>query len=196
MKKIISLFLTVAVCLSLCTTFAFANEIPSIEASEDSMFLVETNEETIQVDDGEGNVVYVTIVENIYRPVGNADSTRDLTPTEEIGEKRTYTIRISNEAMGVPSIITGGVATLLELGVAKKAAEIVANAVAAKIGANLLPGINIVSWLLSVVAFYNGRCGNKGIEVNVDFVYKGFFWHREDRYVYGWYHDGVSVSTY
>lgn len=167
-----------------------------MEASETSMYLVETNEETIQVDDGEGNTVDVTIIENIYSSTSGNIAVQGLTPTEELGTRKTYTIRISNEAIGAPSFIVGGVDTLLKLGVANKAATIVANAITKKLGANFIPGVNIASWLLGAAAFVNGLCGNKGIAVNLELEYRGIFWHREDRYTYGWYPNGVSVNPY
>ena len=182
MKKFISMFLAVAMGMSLCVNFAFASNL-EITKNEPELYLIETNEETIQVDDGEGNLVDVTIIENIYSPNKNA-ATQSLTPTEELGERRSYTIRISNLAMGAPGVVTG-VSTLAELKVAEKAAEIVSKAVAAKLGANFLPGVNIASWLLTIVSFVNAACGYNGIEVEIELEYKGIFWHRENRYTYG-----------
>lgn len=193
MKKFISMFLAVAMCMSLCVNFAFASNL-EITKNEPELYLIETNEETIQVDDGEGNLVDVTIIENIYSSNKNA-VTQSLTPTEELGERRSYTIRISNLAMGAPGVVTG-VSTLAELKVAEKAAEIVSKAVAAKLGANFLPGVNIASWLLTIVSFVNAACGYNGIEVEIELEYKGIFWHRENRYTYGWYPDGVNVCAY
>ena len=52
MKKFISMFLAVAMCMSLCVNFAFASNL-EITKNEPELYLIETNEETIQVDDGE-----------------------------------------------------------------------------------------------------------------------------------------------
>lgn len=196
MKRSISFLLTIVMSLSLCSTLAFANEITSPATGENGLYLAESNEETIQVEDSDGNIVDVIVIENIYKPAVKAYTPQSLTPTEEIGERRTYTFKISNNAMGLPSIISGGVETLVTLKVADKAAEIVAKAVAEKLGPKLIPGLNIASWLLGTVAFVNAVCKNNGITVSIDFEYKGIFWHRENRYTYGWYPDGVSMGTY
>ncbi len=66
-----------------------------------------TNTDTVYVDDGEGNIVPVEITETIHYGADTGIVPMAFSPKAKVGERRTYTVKISNEAMGVPSLVGG-----------------------------------------------------------------------------------------
>lgn len=151
-----------------------------------------TNEDVVYVDDGEGNIVPVTITENIYVSNNNGIMPRSFSPTAKVGEKRSYTVKISNEAMGMPSLAAGA----LSFTAKKNAAQIAAKAIAAKLGANFIPGLNVASWILSAAAMANAISGKAGIQLTVGLKYTETYLHKEGYSVYGWSTTSLSVSRY
>lgn len=151
-----------------------------------------TNTDTVYVDDGEGNIVPVEITETIYYRADTDIVPMDFSPTAKVGERRTYTVRISNEAMGAPSLVGG----MLSLVAKRKAAEILANAIAKKLGSSFLPGLNFVSWVLGVAAFANAVSGKSGISITMGLKYTSTYLHKDGYYVYGWSPTSLSVSRY
>lgn len=151
------------------------------------------NEETIYIDDEDGNKIPVTITETIYVDPNNTEiSPMDLTPKYKIGETRTYSVKISNEAMGIPSLVGAYIPNVAK----KKAAEIAAKAITSKVGSSLIPGLNIASVILSSAAMANALTGKDGIKITVVMKYKRMFLNHGGYYVYGWGTSTISISRY
>lgn len=150
------------------------------------------NTDVVYVDDEDGNIVSVEITETIYDAVTSGIVPLDFSPTAKVGERRTYTVKISNEAMGVPSLAGG----TLSLAAKKKAANILAKAVAKKLGSSFIPGLNFVSWALGAAAFANAVSGKSGISITVGLEYTRTYLHKEGYYLYGWSPNSLSVRRY
>ena len=116
----------------------------------------------------------------------------DLTPKYKIGETRTYSVKISNEAMGIPSLVGAYIPNVAK----KKAAEIAAKAITSKVGSSLIPGLNIASVILSSAAMANALTGKDGIKITVVMKYKRTFLNHVGYYVYGWGTSTISISRY
>lgn len=110
----------------------------------------------------------------------------------KVGDKRTYTVKISNEAMGLPS----GVASTIGLASGTKAVKIAADAIAKKLGSKFLPGLNIVSRMLGTGALINGLTGKSGITLTIDLKYKTVYSYYTGNYEGGWYPVNLSVGRY
>ncbi len=151
-----------------------------------------TNTDTVYVDDGEGNIVPVEITETIYYRADTGIVPRDFSPKAKVGERRTYTVKISNEAMGAPSLVGGTLSFVAK----KKAAQILAKAIAEKLGSGFIPGLNFVSWALGVAAFANAVSGKSGILITVGLKYTSTYLHKDGYYAYGWSATSLSVRRY
>ena len=110
----------------------------------------------------------------------------------KVGDKRTYTVKFSNEAMGLPS----GVASTIGLESGTKAVKIAADAIAKKLGSKFLPGINVVSTILGTGALINGLTGKSGITLTIDLEYKKVYSYYTGNYEKGWYPVNLSVGRY
>lgn len=191
--KTIALSVSVAIIgVALLTpcTYAF-----SADVSEDEKTIskrVFTNTDVVYVDDGEGTTVPVEITETIYYNNSNQGMLKSMSPTAKVGETRSYTVKISNEAMGIPSVAGGA----LTLAAKKKAVKILKNAIVKKLGSNFLPGVNFISWALSAAALANALTGKNGIAITVGLKYKRTYIHKEGYYVYGWSPTSLSVKRY
>lgn len=150
------------------------------------------NTDVVYVDDEERNIVSVEITETIYYNGNSGIVPMAFPPKAKVGERRTYTVKISNEAMGVPSLVGG----TLSLAAKRKAVKILAKAIAKKLGSSFIPGLNFVSWTLGAAAFANAVSGKSGISVTVGLKYTRTYLHKEGYYVYGWSPTSLSVRRY
>lgn len=195
MKKTVSLVMVMIMLLSFGTG-AFADAYNNVKRGH----IIATNVEEMYVDDGEGNQVKVTITENIYSEStnefednnGGEISPMGMYPDYPVGTMRTYTVDISNEVMGLPSIIGGGIS----LAAKQKAAQAAAAAISAKVGSNFIPGLNVVSYILGVAAWANATTGSSGISITVDLIYARVYYNKGGYYVYGWDIDHVGIARY
>ncbi len=157
------------------------------------------SEETVYVVDDKGKNIPIVIQEVFQSEEDKLLSenenrqTRGWEQEHEIGEKKTYIVRISNEAMGLPSFVTGAPITSAAK---KKAGKIVAKVIGKKIGYNFVPGLNVISWVVGGFAFINGVAGNKGIKVRVSLVYDSTYVYEGGMYFYGWDIDDLTIKTY
>lgn len=179
-KRFIALVLSGAMALSVSTSAFASTSMP--ENAPASSRVSAINEEVLYVDDGEGNRVKVIVEETVYTPIGRA----------KVGETRTYSVKISNEAMGLPSIAGGAIS----LAAKKKAAQMAANAIAAKVGSNFVPGLNVVSYILGAAAWANAVTGKAGITITVNMKYTETYMHNEGYAMGGWNLTRVSISRY
>ena len=153
---------------------------------------VVTNTDVIYVDDGYGNIVPVEVTETIFYNDISQGALKSMSPTAKVGETRSYTVNISNEAMGIPSVAGGA----LTYAAKKKAVKILKNAIVKKLGSNFLPGVNFISWALSAAALANALTGKNGISITVGLKYTSTYLHKEGYYVYGWSPTSLSVKRY
>ena len=110
----------------------------------------------------------------------------------KIGETRSYTVKVSNEMMGIPGTVGTGLSF-----VAKKAAvQVVSKAIAAKLGAGFIPGLNFVTWALGAAALANAISGKSGIAITVRLKYTETYLHKEGYSVSGWSPTSLSVRRY
>ena len=106
------------------------------------------SKDIVYVDDGNGKMIPVEIAETIYYNSNYGMVPMSFSPLAKIGETRSYTVKVSNEMMGIP----GTVGTVLSFVAKKAAAQVVSKAIAAKLGAGFIPGLNFVTWALGVAA--------------------------------------------
>lgn len=183
MKKWLSILLSIVIMCTL-TVPAFATEpVQSNQQAEIPEGFVLFDSETSLVDDGTGNLVEVTVEE--YRSL--------VVPFSTVGEKRYYTFNISNNALGIASITAGAPLTKA---VRQKIANIVAQKLGEKIGANFIPGLNVVSWILGTIGTINACFGNNGFRITVSVVYTEIFENKEGVYHRGWDLSDLTLSTY
>lgn len=164
----------------------------------DSDFRIKISEESVYVDDAEGNQVEIIVTEYIREidsfQGGNYAGIKSINPEYPVGEPRRYHFQIRNSVLGSPGVFTAG-ATLtaaMKKEVAKKIKEIVAK----KLGAGFIPGVNIVSAILTIVSWINDEVGNEGFDVNICLKYSSVFIHKEGHYVYGWNITDATIGTY
>lgn len=187
MKKILCLLLAIMLVVSVSIP-AVANEpvLPSTQNTIPDGYVL-YDRETSYVDDGSGNLVEVTTEE--YRRPSNGL----IAPLADVGEERIYTFQISNTALGVTSLVTGAPIPKA----AKDAlAKIVAKKLGEKIGAALIPGLNLASFFIAAFATINDLVGNEGFEVTVYVEYTEYFEHKEGIYTHGWDITDWDFGTY
>lgn len=173
----------------LCVTF-----LPGLAYASDDIDMNEeviTNTEMVYVD-VEGKTIPVEITETIHCGKNIGVMPLEFIPTAKVGETRTYTVKVSNEAMGLPSVAGGAIGYAAKL----KAAKVVSEAIAKKIGASFIPGLNLVSWIMGATAWANAVTGKAGIVIKVTMKYTERFIHKEGYYEYGWSPKSLSISRY
>lgn len=129
--------------LILAMVMTISSFLPNLSYASDMMSLgskeLSQNTQVIDVTDENGITLAVEVTENIYYT-----NTKDLmtySSNPKVNDKRTYTVKISNEAMGLLS----GVAGTISLASGTKAVKIAADAIAKKLRSKFLPGLNIIS---------------------------------------------------
>ena len=75
------------------------------------------SKDIVYVDDGNGKMIPVEIAETIYYNSNYGMVPMSFSPLAKIGETRSYTVKVSNEMMGIPGTVGTGLSF-----VAKKAA--------------------------------------------------------------------------
>lgn len=96
----------------------------------------------------DGKLIPIEIEESLENISDNTLFINSLKPKAKIGSKKSYTIKISNEAMGLPSLAFGA----LSYAAKKKAAKLAAKAITKKLGTKFMPGLNLFSFILSSAA--------------------------------------------
>ena len=153
---------------------------------------ISSNTSIVYIEDDNGNIIPIEITETIYGYDNEGISPNALTPEVDVGTTRTYSVKISNELMGLPSV-AGGAITYA----AKKAAvKATSKAIAAKLATGFAPGINFVSWALGAAAWANAVTGKAGIKITVKLKYTSTYIHKEGYYLYGWSPTSLSISRY
>lgn len=128
MKKIQKRIAVMLSMVMLCTV-VLPSAVYASELGSESLIInnerTKVNTDVVYVDVEEGNIVPVEITETIYYNGNSGIVPMDFSPKAKVGERRTYTVKISNEAMGVPSLVVG----TLSLAAKKKAVKILAKAI-------------------------------------------------------------------
>lgn len=182
-KKFLSFILVMSIFLTSIPT----NKVLAMDISND---MVLVNTEVFTVEDEQGNEFEIILEE--YEEDSNIQS-RSFVKEHPIGTKKSYVFKISNAALGIPSIIEG--APISEA-IKKKMADILTDKLGEKIGASLIPGLKIASWMALAVGGINEVAGNDGFAFTVDSIYSEYFSQREGYYLYGWDLVKLSVKTY
>lgn len=185
------------VMLILAMVMTISSFLPNLSyASDMSLGSKELRQDTqvIDVTDENGITWGVEITENIYYSniKNNSKFLMNYSSAPKVGDKRTYTVKISNEAMWLPS----GVASTISLASGTKAVKIATDAIAKKLGSKFLPGINVVSTILGTGALINGLTGKSGITLTIDLEYKKVYSYYTGNYEKGWYPVNLSVGRY
>lgn len=189
-KKILTLILALSTTLSTSVpAFAISTNNNDTSGYNDSII---TNEDIVYVSDDEGNMVPITIIEKIYPSNSGRIATNRSSSSNKVGETRTYTVKISNDTMGLPSLAIGALPSSAK----KKAAKFAAKAISKKVGENLIPGLNLVSWIVGAAAWANSVTGKSGIEISIDLEYTETYLHKEGYSVYGWSPRHISIDRY
>ncbi len=148
--------------------------------------------DVVYIDDDNGEKIPVEITETIYYNENSTIAPMLFNPLSKVGETRSYTVKITNNMMGVPSAVTGG----LSLAAKRTAAKVAEKAIIAKLGASFIPGLNFVTWALGVAALANAISGKTGIEITVGLKYIKTYLQKEGYYVEGWSPISLSVRRY
>lgn len=185
------------VMLILAMVMTISSFLPNLSyASDMSLGSKELSQNTqvVDVTDENGITWQVEITEHIYYSniKNNSKFLMNYSSTPKVGDKRTYTVKISNEAMGLPS----GVVSAIGLASGTKAVKIATDAIAKKLGSKFLPGINVVSTILGTGALINGLTGKSGITLTIDLEYKKVYSYYTGNYKGGWYPVNLSVGRY
>lgn len=191
MKKTLKYYAALLIISLLCPILQPCLSIASQPTKAKQNLAIE-QKDVVYVDDGDGNRIPVEIIETIYISSDKSITANDYSPKRKIGERRTYSVKISNNDMGVPSAVGGA----LSLAAKRKAAQIAGKAIAAKLGSNFIPGVNFVSWALGTAALINAYTGKSGIIITVNSKYVKSYYHKGGYYVYGWSPTSISIRRY
>ena len=178
--------LIVAVMLSVSCSMAYVYADSDI-IEQDTVY------EIVYIEDDDGNLLPVEVIEEtelLSTDIGGISINAN--PEQPVGSSKTYTIKVSNEAMGLPSLA----GQALSFAARTKAAKAVSKVLTKKLGANFIPGLNVVTFIAACAAMVNARCGNNGISVTVSLKYIKKYMHKEGHYVYGWDIKSVKVKPY
>lgn len=196
-KKGLAFLLAMIMTMSTGMTAFAASPVSSGNDIPNGFVLID--EETTLVDDGEGNMVEVTI-EEYGKPGSESSLNREQNERQrgyikeyEVGTEKYFVFKISNNAIGFPSLAVG---TPLTSAMKKAIANIVKEKLGEKLASQFIPGLNIVSWVLAAIAFGNSVAGNNGFKVSVDCVYRETYLHKEGYYMYGWDITDCSFGVY
>lgn len=160
--------------------------IPNIDVGND--IIIDT--ELVTIEDDEGNPITVEVTEITEIPNGDA-SINATTPA--LGTKKTFTVKIKNDDMGMAGFAGGTLTSAAK----SKAAKAAAKAIAAKVGSKFLPGVGLASWILGGISAINAKCGNTGIKISCSMVYNRTWVEKEGHYVYGWGKpSNLSIKAY
>ena len=180
------------VMLILAMVMTISSFLPNLSyASDMSLGSKELSQNTqvIDVTDENGITLAVDVTENIY--YNNTKGLMTYYSNPKVNDKRTYTVKISNEAMG----LLYGVASTISLASGTKATKITADAIEKKLGSKFLPGLNFASWILGTGALINGLTGKSGITLTIDLEYKKVYTYYTGNYETGWYPVNLSVGS-
>lgn len=178
-------------CTIILPNIAHASNLPKLNPIIENL-KTKVSKDIVYVDDGNGKMIPVEIAETIYYNSNSGMVPMSFSPLAKIGETRSYTVKVSNEMMGIP----GTVGTGLSFVAKKAAAQVVSKAIAAKLGAGFIPGLNFVTWALGVAALANAISGKSGIEITVGLKYTEKYLHKEGYSVNGWSPTSLSVRRY
>ena len=178
-------------CTIILPNVAHASNLPKLNPVIENL-KTKVSKDIVYVDDGNGKMIPVEITETIYYNSNSGMVPMSFSPLAKIGETRSYTVKVSNEMIGIP----GTVGTGLSFVAKKAAAQVVSKAIAAKLGAGFIPGLNFVTWALGVAALANAISGKSGIEITVGLKYTETYLHKEGYSVNGWSPTSLSVRRY
>jgi hypothetical protein len=150
---------------------------------------------TVYVDDYEGNMIPVEVTvetKDIFLEEGTSLMLYSTTPKHRIGETRKATAYISNTDMGLPSFG----ASALSYAAKKKAAKLAAKAIAKKLGTQFLPGVGVVSFLLSGFAIINDYSGKNGVVFTLYLRYTRAKSNKDEYFTYDWSPYKVTMARY
>lgn len=192
-RNLIAFALAASVLGSLIPSNVYANQTNNSSSTADKKGMKTfTNKDVVYVQE-DGRFIPVEITEEIkVQNYSDGYVPLDFSPKYRIRETRTYSVKVSNDDLGFPSVgvFTLGFTSKL------KAAKIVSKAIAKKLGSSFLPGVNIVSGIMSAFAWYNSKTGYNGIEFKLVLKYTESYYRRDDYYMYGWNISSVSVGRY
>lgn len=167
--------------------FMLASVIPTSivharELNAEDNYKTEIKEYTEDITLDDGSIVDVDIVEETQIPIQTGIAPRSFSPKVKVGTRKTFKVRISNASLGFPNVLKGGISHAKK----KKFIKAASKAIAKKLGASFLPGVNFATWLLSAVGAANALSGSKGFEIGSKMEYRKTYLHKEGFYMYGW----------
>lgn len=186
-KKILSTLLI----LTIFSSFICLNPKVVFAEELDNAELVDYEVIPVELDTGES----FEIVFEEYRHDSLDESAVlfSLSPEHPVGYTTTWNFYVSNLSLGGVSLAAGTPMT-------KKAKEAIAKVVAKKlgekVGSSLIPGVNILSWVLSGISYFNERAGNNGFHIAVKGKYGSYYSPKEGYYRYGWDFTKISINPY
>lgn len=207
MRKTVSLILILALTMStsilVAPNVSYAASTDNGVSEEQKYQKIILTDEMITITDEYGNTYDVYAEEYLEVPVSapystetinkNEASRSGLHPDYPVGTRRAWNFSISNNQLGVGSLVAG---TPLSQSVKNAIANIVTQRLGATIGSAVIPGLNIASWVISAIATINSVCGNNGFTVRVQGVYSSTYINGGGYYMYGWSLESLSLSTY
>ncbi|GAU78416.1 hypothetical protein [Fusibacter sp. 3D3] len=187
MRKKISLLLMVAllvVSMPINNSFAASEDI-----SDGNMILTST--EIITIEDDNGTSFDVEIKQ--YVEMSSVISTRSFEAKYPVGTRSTWSFRITNLQLGIPSFVG---ASPISAAVIKKLAAAIAQVLGEKVGSSFVPLVGWTSWIITGAALANQIYGNEGFQVIITGVYERRYFNQGGYYTYDWALDFPTVTPY
>lgn len=182
-KKWIAFLLVLVLC---CATSS------SVLAADNTIYKkpAVTKKEYVDVVDEQGNIITLLIEENTYYPNGTV-GLRAAT-THEVGEIKTYNVRIANGDIG----LLGGSATTLSVALKNKLGTLAGKAIAQFIGTTIAGNLATIATITSAIVILNIISGKSGFNVSVTLKWTHFQHRIQGIDLYDWNLEKVKVTTY
>ena len=146
--------------------------------------------------DANGNDVFTkyTISENsLVQHVSFDENTAfPVLADPKVGTTKSFSVKISNESMGLPSLSISTLTTFAK----KKIKTKVKNKIISVVGSKFVPGLNIASTVAAIFAYINYLTGKKGVKVYGSMKYVRHYIHKGGYYIYAWDIKSINISRY
>lgn len=113
-----------------------------------------------------------------------------------VNETRSFSVNISNAALGLPGVIKSSFTKSMRKQFIKAIKKTGKKKILAKIGSKFLPGVDIATSIATIAAAYNEAIGYKGFTIYGSVKYKKRENHKEGTITYGWALKSLKLKQY